>query len=148
MWIDKEGKEYNNIEAFGGAFGFIYRIEHIETGKFYIGKKVLSFSRNKKIGKKELKTREIKPGRIPTKKLVVSESDWKEYFGSCKPLLEEVKKIGKDKYKRTILQLAYNSKQLSYFEIMYQMAENVLQRDDCWNNSIAGKYHKKDFKNE
>ena len=52
--------------------------------------------------------------------------------------------IGKDKYTREIIQLAYNSKQLTYFEVAYQMKENVLQKD-TFNHTILGKFHRKDF---
>lgn len=145
IWIDLKNKQYNNIEDFENAFGFIYRIEHIETGKFYIGKKQLITNRKKKLGKKELALIEIKPGRRPTSKIVTAESDWREYWGSSKELTAEIKKQGLDKFKRVIIQLAYNSKQLTYFETQYQFSYNVLQRDDCWNNSVLGKFHRRDF---
>lgn len=143
-WKNLQGKEYNDIESFDGAFGFIYRITEIETGRIYIGKKQLIFDRKKKLGKKELALIEIKPGRRPTTKRVKSESDWLEYWGSSKELNEEIKKKGKDKFERVIIQLAYSSKQLTYFETQYQFSYNVLQTDS-FNNSILGKFHRKDF---
>ena len=36
------------------TYGFIYETTHKPTGKKYIGKKVLYFERNKKLGKKAL----------------------------------------------------------------------------------------------
>ena len=145
-WIDLDNKEYKEVNEFPiNCFGFIYCIEHIESGKFYIGKKNLSFTRKKKLGKKELALIEIKPGRRPTSKQVTTESDWLDYYGSSKELLSDIKKEGKDKFKRTIIQFAFNSKQLTYFETQYQFSYNVLQRDNCWNNSILGKFHRKDF---
>ncbi len=143
-WIDLQGKEYNNIEDFGPAFGYIYKITEKETGRIYIGKKQLIFDRKKKLGKKELALIEVKPGRRPTSKRVKSESDWKDYWGSSKELNEEIKKKGKDKFERVIIQLAYSSKQLTYFETQYQFSYNVLQTDS-FNNSILGKFHRKDF---
>ena len=152
MWKDEKGKEYNNIKDFGdGVYGFIYIITHKETGKFYIGKKNLQFDRKKKLGKKELKLiqeeRKLNKiqGKLPTSKREITESDWIDYWGSSKELLSEIKKLGKDKFERKILQLAYNSKQLTYFETQYQFSYNVLQRDDCYNNSVLGKFHRKDF---
>ena len=145
MWLDLKGKEYNKIEDFEGAHGFVYRIEHKETGKFYIGKKQLISKVNKKLGKKELANLEIKRGRKQTKKLVISETDWINYWGSSKNLKADIKKEGLDKFKRVIIQLAYNSKQLTYFETMYQISEKVLMREDSWNDSILGKFHRKDF---
>jgi hypothetical protein len=144
MWKDLQGKEYNNIEDFEGAYGFIYKITHKETGKFYIGKKQLIFKRKKKLGKKELAGIEIKPGRRPTSKLVESESDWLTYWGSSKELCEVLKKQGHDKFERVIIQLAYTSKLLTYYEAMYQMKYDVLQIDS-YNHNILGKIHRKDF---
>ncbi len=144
-WIDEQGKEYHDLEHFGdNIHGFIYMVKHKETGKFYIGKKQLEFNRKKKLGKKELALREVKPGRVPKTKRVKSESDWKEYYGSCKPLLQEIKEQGKDKFERIILQLCYSGKQLTYFEVLYQMKYNVLQVDS-YNETVHGRYYKKDF---
>lgn len=143
-WKDLTGKEYNNIEDFNNAYGFIYKITHKETGKFYIGKKQLVFKRKKKLGKKELLLIEIKPGRRPTTKLVESESDWLSYWGSSKELCEEIKNQGIDKFERVIIQLAFTSKLLTYYEAMYQMKYDVLQIDS-YNHNILGKIHRKDF---
>jgi hypothetical protein len=145
-WIDIVGqKEYLDITDFPqNCYGFIYKITHIESGKIYIGKKQLSFDRKKKLGKKELALREVKPGRIPTSKRVITESDWKDYWGSSIELKEEIQKQGKDKFERVIIQFAYSSKQLTYYETMYQFKYNVLQTDS-FNNSILGKFHRKDF---
>lgn len=146
-WKDIVGgdKEYLSIEDFpNNCFGFVYKITNKETGKFYIGKKQLLSNKKKKLGKKELALREVKPGRIPTSKRVISESDWKNYWGSCKPLLQEIKEQGVDKFERTIIQFAFTSKTLNYYELMYQMKENVLQRES-YNDNIAGKFFRKDF---
>lgn len=144
-WIynNKEIKDLSDFPQ--NCYGFVYKITHIETGKFYIGKKNLQFDRKKKLGKKELAGIEIKPGRRPTSKRVITESDWKTYWGSSKELQLELKKLGEDKFERVIIQLAYNSKQLTYFETQYQFSHNVLQVDNCWNNSVLGKFHRKDF---
>jgi len=145
-------KEIKEIDDFGkNVFGFIYKITNKETGKFYIGKKTLSFVRNKKLGKKETaalkeeRKNQSMRGAVPKKKKVITESDWKDYFGSSKELTDEINKIGKDKYSREILQLSYNSKQNTYFEVLYQMKYDVLRRDDCFNNSILGKFSNRDF---
>ena len=145
IWIDLQGKQYNNINDFEGAYGFIYKVTHKETGKFYIGKKQLLTNRKKKLTKKELALIEVKPGRRPTTKQVIAESDWITYWGSSKELNDEIKKQGLDKFERVIIQLAYNSKQLTYFETQYQFSYNVLQVDNCWNNSILGKFCRRDF---
>lgn len=125
------------------AFGFIYKITNIETGKFYIGKKVLVNTLTKKLTKKEL-TQLSGPGKKPTKKKVSKESNWKEYWGSCKPLLTEVKNLGEDKFKREILQLCFSKKQLTYFEIAYQCKFDVLLVDS-YNENIMSRIFRKDL---
>ena len=62
--------------------GFVYLITNIKTGKKYIGKKFFWSKRTLKPlkGKK-------------TKRRVTKESDWKNYYGSCKKLLEDIKKL-------------------------------------------------------
>ena len=83
------------------TYGFIYQVTHIPTGRKYLGKKVLFFERNKKLGKKELQAlkeeRKAKGigGRVPLKKKVIKESDWVTYYGSQKEILELVKKGNK-----------------------------------------------------
>ena len=152
-WIEEKGKEYTELEHFDkNVYGFIYIIKHKKTGRFYIGKKQLLSVVNKKLGKKELiaikedrKVNKVQ-GKQPTKKRVISENGWQDYWGSCKPLLQEIKEQGKDKFERQILQLCYNSKQLTYFEVMYQFKYDVLQNNNCYNETILGRYHRKDFK--
>jgi serine/threonine protein kinase len=151
MWT-YNNKEINNIEDFGtpSPFGFVYLITHKETGKFYIGKKQLISVVNKKLGKKELiKIKEERKenkvqGKLPTKKKVTSENNWLNYWGSSKELCEEINKQGQDKFERVIIQLAYTSKLLTYYEAMYQMKYDVLQIDS-FNHNILGKIHRKDF---
>ena len=55
MWL-YQNKVIEKLEDFGEniPYGFIYKIENIETGKFYIGKKQLMSTTNIKMGKKEL----------------------------------------------------------------------------------------------
>jgi hypothetical protein len=60
---------------------------------------------NVKLGKKEKALLPTQRGRTPSKKLVVKESNWKDYWGSCKPLLEDIKKLGSEKFKREIFTL-------------------------------------------
>lgn len=144
MWIYKE-KIINNINDFeSGTFGYIYRITNLITGKEYIGKKQIESKTNVKLGKKEKAALPIQRGRTPSKKLVVKESNWKEYWGSCKPLLEDIKKLGPEKFKREILMLCYNKKMLTYWEVSYQIKEDVLLRD-TYNETILSHYYKKDF---
>lgn len=145
MWLYQD-KEIKSIEDFGELipFGFIYRITNLENNKFYIGKKQLISKTNIKLGKKEKALLPTQRGRAKTKKLVEKESNWLNYNGSCKPLLEDIKQLGDDKFHREILMLVNTKKELTYWEIAYQMKYDVL-RNNSYNNSILGRYFPKDF---
>lgn len=129
------------------TFGFVYMTTHKPTGKSYIGKKVLFHNQKKKLGKKEIVALSGVVGRRPSYKLIVKESDWKTYYGSqteIKKLLSEGKK---DEFERTILKCVETKKQLTYFEIKYQMLYEVLERpDEFYNDNILGKFFTKDLK--
>jgi hypothetical protein len=143
MWL-YENKVINKIEDFPKeTFGFIYKITNNETGKFYIGKKQLMSKTNVKLGKKEKAALPTQRGRTPSKKLIVKEADWQNYWGSNKPLLEELK-LGKNKFTREILMVCSSKKMLTYWEAAYQIKEDVLLRD-TYNETILGHYYKKDF---
>jgi hypothetical protein len=125
------------------CIGFIYLIKNRTTGKIYIGKKSLYSNTNKKLTKKEL-AEQTGPGRKPTKKLVTKESNWKVYMGSSKELLADIKEFDEDVYMRDILHFCYSKKQLTYYEINYQMKYNVLEVDS-YNDNILGKFYRKDL---
>lgn len=145
MWL-YNNKEIKSLEDFGELvpFGFIYLITNLNNEKYYIGKKQLISKTNKKLGKKELAVLPTQRGRKQTKKLVEKESDWINYYGSCKPLLEDIKQLGKDKFKREILMLTPTKKELTYWEIAHQIKYDVL-RTNSYNTSILGRYFPKDF---
>ena len=142
-WLHKN-KVINKIEDFPKeTFGFIYKITNNETGKFYIGKKQLMSKTNVKLGKKEKAALPTQRGRTPSKKLVVKEADWQNYWGSNKPLLEELKSH-KDKFTREILMVCSSKKMLTYWEAAYQIKLDVLLIDS-YNETVLGHYYKKDF---
>jgi len=128
------------------TMGFVYKLTHTPTGKSYIGKKVLQFTRKVKLGKKELAELVGVVGRRPSYKLVVKESDWKTYWGSNKHLNELYKTEPKENFKRTILICAPTKKLLTYNEVKYQMIYQVLEKpDEFFNDNILGKFFTKDF---
>ena len=128
------------------TFGFVYMTTHKPTGKSYIGKKVLFHNKKQKLGKKDLESLQGVVGRRPSYKLIVKESDWKTYYGSqpdIKQLLVEGKK---NEFERIILKCVKNKKQLTYFEIKYQMLYQVLEKpDEFFNDNILGKFFTKDL---
>lgn len=147
-WLYVSGKDnprsIKSLEDFPeSCIGFIYIIKNQTTGKIYIGKKSLYSNTNKKLTKKEI-AEQTGPGRKPTKKLVTKESNWKVYMGSSKELLADIKEIGEDIYERNILHFCFSKKQLTYYEINYQMKYNVLEVDS-YNDNILGKFYRTDL---
>jgi len=139
-----ENEEITSIEQFPkNCHGFVYKITNLENGKIYVGRKILLNTLNKKLTKKEL-TEQVGPGRKPTKKKVIKESNWISYWGSNKPLLEDIKQLGKDKFKREIIKLTFSKKQLTYYELHYQCIFEVLMKDS-YNSNILGKFYPKDL---
>lgn len=144
MW-KYNGEEITDIDQLpSGTFGFVYRVFNKNTGKAYIGKKVLYHSTKKKLTKKELAEIEGQ-GRRPAFRLIVKESDWKSYWGSNKLLVEE-RKNNPDDFERSIIQLATNKKQLTYFETKYLFIYSVLEKsEEFYNDNILGKFFTKDL---
>jgi len=144
MWLYKN-KVIEKTEDFPeDTFGYVYRITNLVNSKSYIGKKQLLSKINKKLGKKEIAALPTQRGRTPSTKLIISESNWLTYWGSCKPLLNDVKLLGEDKFKREILTICKTKKQLTYYEVMHQVKEDVLFIDS-YNDNILAKFHRRDF---
>ena len=125
-------------------YGFIYKITNTITGKFYIGKKSFIHNKRKKLGKKELLALPPARGRKPTSKVEQVDSGWRDYWGSSKELLADIKLLGEDKFKKQILLLCKTKKQLTYFEIEHQVLNRILFIDS-YNDNINGSYFRKDF---
>ena len=145
LYFDPLGitREFNTIEDFPSeAVGFIYKITNIATSKFYIGRKVLYNNTSKTLTKKEIAEWD-KPGRVPRKRKIVKESDWLSYHGSNKLLNQERKDLGDDIFNREILQLCFSKKQLTYYEVYWQMYYKVLHIDS-YNDNIQGRFYRKD----
>ena len=137
-----------------GTYGFIYEVIYKPTDVRYIGKKVLYFERNKRLGKKALKalqeerSKQGLRGRTPAKQKVISESDWKDYFGSQKEILTLSKKDNSSKnWEKRILQYVPTKKLLTYYETKYLFKSGILE--DKYgahiNDNILGKFFRKDF---
>ena len=149
MWL-YNNKVVESIEDFGDnpPFGFIYITTHIPTGKQYLGKKSLYHNIKKKLGKKELALLPTLPGRKPTTKKIIKESDWKTYYGSEDFIKAKIKDKKHEEFSREIIQLVENKKLLTYFECKYLFKLGILEPEngENWlNNNILGKFFKKDF---
>jgi hypothetical protein len=124
-------------------YGFIYKITNLETNKFYIGKKSFIHNKKKKLTKKEI-AEQTGPGRRSSTKIEQVDSGWRKYWGSSKDLLADVKLLGEDKFEREIIKFCPTKKQLTYYELFYQISYSVLFTDS-YNDNILGKFFRKDF---
>ena len=137
-----------------GTYGFIYEVIYKPTDVRYIGKKVLYFERNKRLGKKALaalreeRSKKGLRGRVPVKQKVITESDWKDYFGSQKEIvtLSQEDNAGENWEKR-ILEFVPNKKLLTYYETKHLFKNDVLENQYSAhiNDNILGKFFRKDF---
>jgi len=145
-WYYK-GEEMTSVEDFPPlTFGFVYRVTHEPSGKIYIGKKVLQFTRKTKLTKRDLALYEGEKGRKPSFKRVVKESDWKTYYGSHKEILALIKDGKQEDFKREILTCVPTKKLLTYEETKALFIYEVLIKpDEYFNDNILGKFFRKDF---
>ncbi|MFN9115454.1 MAG: NAD synthetase [Bacteroidota bacterium] len=131
-----------DFQGYNGLFGFVYLIHNTMNGQFYVGKKVFRNNRKKKITQKVKKA----TGTRKTYERTITESDWKDYYGSSKELSADIQRYGKDKFKRTILELCCTKKYLSYAEVAWQIKLDVL-RTNSYNGNILGRYYTRDMQN-
>lgn len=133
MWL-YNGKEIGDDEIEGYA-AFVYIITNLVDNKRYIGKKIFTSIRRKKV---KGKTR---------RKKVQKESDWKSYYGSNKSLQADVERLGQDKFEREIVKLCKTRGTASYWEAKLQMQHEVLEKpDDFYNDWIMVKVHRSHIK--
>jgi len=111
--------------------GFVYEITNTHNGKKYIGKKLAKFKRSR---------RPLK-GRVNKRRYTIP-SDWQDYFGSSNALLEDIDKVGKEKFKREILFYCKNRGECNYIEAREQFARKVLETDKYYNGHIRVRVHK------
>ncbi len=134
-WI-YEGNPFTSDDI-GDYYGFVYRITNTTNGKSYIGRKYFVQKRKSR----------------GSKRRVTSESDWKRYFGSSEELKQDIKRIGRDSFRREILSLHATLGQVNYEETKQLFLHNVLMEalDDgtpkYYNSNILGRYMRKDYGN-
>ena len=122
----------SNIQDY---FGFVYLIQNNLNGKKYIGRKYLWQFRTPKGKKRKVK----------------SESNWKEYYGSCPELKEDIDKLGRENFSRTILSLHKTKGKTNFGETSQLFKNDVLTEslDDgepaFYNSNILGRFYRKDY---
>lgn len=109
-----------------GFIGFIYEITEQESGKKYIGKKMLIKKTKRKVKSKN---------GVSRNKIVWKESDWRKYHGSS-PVLTERVNSGKYKYDRESLLFCNGKADLMYYETKHQLDKNVIFDDNYYNNML------------
>jgi len=104
--------------------GFVYLITNLTNNKKYVGKKHFwTRQKDKKTGRRKKK-----------------ESDWRNYYGSCDGLKEDINLIGKEYFLREILYICAHKKSMSYYETYEQFNRNVLMADEYYNTNIEGRF--------
>ena len=132
-WI-YNGKPFTSADI-GEYFGFVYLITNRTNGRKYIGRKYLWQFRTPKGKKRKVK----------------SESDWKKYYGSCPELKEDIDRIGKDNFSRTILSLHKTKGKTNYEETRQLFTNGVLTEalgdgtPAFYNSNILSRYFRKDY---
>jgi hypothetical protein len=147
MWYEfkNELKCYNTIDDFPeNSLGFVYKITHKTSNRYYIGKKILFNNTKQKLGKKELLEKTGR-GRKPLTKIITKESTWKDYWGSSKEFLDYVKQEGKDNFKREILEVCFSKKHQTYIELKYLFKNDVLEDPLSFNDNLLGKFYRRDL---
>jgi hypothetical protein len=130
---------YNGVpftsEDIGDYYGFVYLIENTLNGKKYIGRKYLWQFRTPKGKKRKVK----------------SESNWKDYYGSCPELKEDIDKVGRENFSRTILSLHKTKGKTNFEETRRLFTNNVLTESldngepAFYNSNILNRYFRKDY---
>jgi hypothetical protein len=116
-------------------FGFVYLIQNNLNGKKYIGRKYLWQFRTPKGKKRKVK----------------SESDWKNYYGSCPELKEDIDKFGRENFSRTILSLHKTKGKTNFGETSQLFKNDVLTESldngdpAFYNSNILGRFYRKDY---
>ena len=132
-WIYK-GRAFTSDDI-DNFFGFVYCITNVQNGRQYIGRKYFWKFRTPRGKKRKVK----------------SESDWKKYYGSCPELKEEVERLGRQNFSRTILSLHKTAGKTNFEETRQLFVNGVLTEslDDgtpkYYNSNILSRYFRKDY---
>ena len=132
-WI-YEGKPFDG-SLIDNNFGFVYLISNLLDGRKYIGRKYFWKFRTPRGKKRKVK----------------SESDWKNYYGSCPELKEDIEHLGKQNFSRTILSLHKTAGKTNFEETRQLFIHGVLTESldtggpAYYNSNILSRYFRKDY---
>jgi hypothetical protein len=112
--------------------GFVYCVTCIPTGRKYIGKKLVNFTKTKMV------TVTLKSGvKKKKRKKETFESDWRTYYGSSVEVQHDVKTLGESAFKREMIYMCKTRGTMSYLELREQMDNRVLENPDKFYNGIV-----------
>jgi len=120
-WVDSTGAPV--LVPPEGAVGFVYLITRTDTGRKYIGKKLLKFARTLVLAN--------------LKKRFQIDSDWLTYYGSNDTLQAEVKELGEDLFKREILHFCFSKSECNYMESKLILTMGALLSEDFYNRWVS-----------
>ena len=136
--------QYNGTDfdgsCIGDNFGFVYRITNNINGKKYIGRKYFWQKRKPRAN-----------GQTGKRRRVTSESNWRNYYGSCPELSADVKEYGRNSFTREILRLHKTQGKVNFEETRQLFVNNVLTESltdgnpAYYNSNILGRYYRKDY---
>ena len=132
-WI-YNGKPFTSADI-GEYFGFVYLITNLTNQRKYIGRKYFWSFRTPKGKKRKVKT----------------ESDWKNYYGSCPELKEDINRIGKNNFTRSIISLHKTKGKTNFGETSQLFKNDVLTESldtgepAFYNSNILGRFYRKDY---
>lgn len=118
------------------AAGFVYIIRDRDTGRKYIGRKLLT-----KAGRRQVN------GRV---KKIRKESDWRDYWSSSPELLELIEQHGTDsgRFQREILLFASGKAPLNYLEERLLYSLGVLESDVFINSNVRSKMYERHIRDK
>jgi hypothetical protein len=117
--------------------GFVYVISNLFEGRHYIGKKLGQFSKTK------YKMHTQKNGVKVRKKIKSTvASDWQDYWGSSKELLEDIERLGRGHFRREILYFCKTKAECSYIEAKEQFIRGALEKSEYYNGHVMVRVHK------
>jgi len=127
----------------GDYYGFVYKITNLQNQRQYIGRKY--FWQKRKTRSKDQTTK---------RRRVTSESNWRDYYGSSPELKDDVKRLGKESFRRDILSLHKTPGRVNYEETRQLFINNVLTESltdgtpAFYNANVLGRYYRKDYFND
>ena len=123
------GKNIEDVPS--SSIGFIYKITHLPTGRWYIGRKML--------------TKNKTPQSKGVKNKAKVKSDWEDYWSSSELLKHLVIEHGEDKFHREILLFCETRAGLTLSEEYCLHVSGALFDPLSLNNNIRAKIFRKWF---